>query len=35
VGNPGGKRPFGRLKCRYEGNNKLDLQEMNMVLELD
>ena len=25
---PGGKRPFGRLMCRWEDNIKLDLQEM-------
>ena len=25
---PEGKRPFGRLMCRWEDNIKLDLQEM-------
>jgi hypothetical protein len=28
VGKPDGKRPLGRLKRRWEGNIKLDLQEV-------
>ena len=27
VGNPEGKRPLGRPRCRWEGNIKMDLQE--------
>jgi hypothetical protein len=26
VGKPEGKRPLGRPSCRWEGNNKMDLQ---------
>jgi hypothetical protein len=28
VGKPKGKRPLGRLRCRWEDNIKLDLQEV-------
>jgi len=28
VGKPEGKRPLGRLKCRWEDNIKMDLQEV-------
>jgi hypothetical protein len=28
VGKPEGKKPFGRPKLRWEGNIKIDLQEM-------
>ena len=28
VGKPGGKRPLGRPRCRWEGNIKMDLQEV-------
>ena len=28
VGKPEGKRPLGRLRCRWEDNIKLDLQEV-------
>jgi hypothetical protein len=28
VGNPEGKRRFGRPRCRWEDNNKMDVQEM-------
>jgi hypothetical protein len=28
VGKPEGKRPLGRQKCRWEGNIKMDLQEV-------
>jgi len=28
VGKPGGKRRLGRPRCRWEGNNKIDLQEV-------
>ena len=28
VGKPEGKRPFGRLRCRWEDNIKMDLQEV-------
>jgi hypothetical protein len=28
VGKPEGKRPFGRPRCRLEGNIKMDLQEV-------
>jgi hypothetical protein len=27
VGKPEGKRPLGRPRCRWEDNNKMDLQE--------
>jgi hypothetical protein len=27
VGNPKGKRPLGRHRCRWEDTNKLDLRE--------
>jgi len=26
VGRPGGERPFGRPRCRWEGNIEMDLQ---------
>jgi hypothetical protein len=28
MGRPGGKRPLGRLRCRWENNIKIDLQEV-------
>ena len=28
VGKPEGKRPLGRTRCRWEGNIKMDLQEV-------
>jgi hypothetical protein len=28
VGKPGGKRPLGRLRLRWEENIKIDLQEV-------
>jgi len=28
VGKPEGKRPFGRPRCRWEGNIKMDFQEV-------
>jgi hypothetical protein len=28
VGKPEGKRPLGRPRCRWEGNIKMDLQEV-------
>ena len=28
VGKPEGKRPLGRSMCRWEDNNKMDLQEV-------
>jgi len=28
VGKPGGKRPLGRPRCRWEDNIKMDLQEV-------
>jgi len=28
VGKPGGKRPLGRPRCRWENNIKIDLQEV-------
>jgi len=28
VGNPKGKRPLGRPRCRWEDNIKIDLQEV-------
>jgi len=28
VGNPEGKKPLGRHKCRWEDNIKMDLQEV-------
>jgi hypothetical protein len=28
VGKPEGKRTMGRPRCRWEGNNKMDLQEL-------
>ena len=28
VGKPEGKRPIGRLMCRWKGNIKLGIQEM-------
>ena len=26
MGRPGGERPFGRPRCRWEGNIEMDLQ---------
>jgi len=31
VGKPGGKRPLGRPRCRWEDNIKMDLQEVGGV----
>jgi len=31
VGQPGGKRPHGRLKRRWENNIKMDLQKVGCV----
>jgi len=28
VGNPGGKKPFGRPMCRWEDNIRMDLKEI-------
>ena len=28
VGKPNGKRPLGRVRCRWEDNIKMDLQEV-------
>ena len=28
VGKPEGKRPLGRPRCRWDDNNKMDLQEV-------
>jgi hypothetical protein len=28
VGKPEGKRPLGRHRCRWDDNNKMDLQEV-------
>jgi hypothetical protein len=28
VGKPEGKRPLGRPRCKWEDNNKMDLQEV-------
>jgi hypothetical protein len=28
VGKPGGKRPLGRPRCKWENNIKMDLQEV-------
>jgi hypothetical protein len=28
VGKPEGRRPLGRLRCRWEGNIKMDLREI-------
>jgi hypothetical protein len=28
VGKPEGKRPLGRLRCRWEGNIRVDLREI-------
>jgi len=28
VGKPGGKRPLGKPRCRWEDNVKMDLQEV-------
>jgi hypothetical protein len=30
VGRPEGKRPLGRLRCRWEDNIKLDLREIRI-----
>ena len=27
MGKPGGKRPLGKLRCRWEDNIKMDLKE--------
>jgi hypothetical protein len=32
VGNPEGKRPLARPRCRYKNNIKMDLQEMGCGL---
>ena len=32
-GPPAGKRPFGRPKRRWEGNTKMDLQEVGWVVD--
>jgi hypothetical protein len=32
VGTPKGKRPIGKLRCRWENNIKLDLQEVGCEL---
>ena len=31
VGKPEGERPFGRSRCRWEDNIKMDLQEVGCV----
>jgi len=31
VGKPEGKRPLGRLRCRWEDNIKMDLREVGGV----
>ena len=31
VGKPEGKRPLGRPRCKWEGNIKMDLQEVGCV----
>jgi len=28
VGKPEGKRPIGRVRCRWEDNNKMDFQKV-------
>jgi hypothetical protein len=28
VGKPEGKRPLGRLRCKWEDSNKMDIQEV-------
>jgi len=30
VGKPGGKRPLGRLRSRWEDNIKMDVQEVDV-----
>ena len=30
VGKPEGKRPLGRLRCRWEDNIKMDVQEVGV-----
>jgi hypothetical protein len=30
VGRPKGKRPLGRLRCRWEDNIKMDLREIGI-----
>jgi hypothetical protein len=35
VGRPGGKRPLGRPRRRWEDNNKMDFQEVGCVHVLD
>jgi hypothetical protein len=30
VGKPEGKRPLGRLKCRWEDNTRMDLREIEL-----
>jgi hypothetical protein len=32
VGKPERKRPLGRPRCRWEDNNKMDLQEVKGVV---
>jgi len=34
VGNPDGKRPLGRPRCRWEDNIKMDFQEHKDWVEL-
>jgi hypothetical protein len=31
VRKPKGKRPFGRPRCRWDDNNKMDLQKVNWI----
>jgi len=35
VGKPKGKRPLGRLRCRWEVNIKMDLEEVEWGHGLD
>jgi len=35
MGKPEGKRPLGRLRCRWENNIKMDLQEVAWRYGLD
>jgi hypothetical protein len=30
MGKPEGKRPLGRPRCKWEDNNKMDLQEVGL-----
>jgi hypothetical protein len=32
VGNPEGKRPLGRPRCRWEDNTEMDLEEVEEVV---